>query len=342
MNYKKIIMAMMVACLTGSLTGCGARGNEASAVGDGHDAQEESTAAAMPKFDADSAYKYVKAQTDFGPRVPGSDAHRRCGQMLAEELSRLGADTVMTQQATVTAFDGTRLPIANVIGRYNPESQMRVLLAAHWDSRPWADCETDADARMKPIDGANDGASGVGVLLEVARQMGIKKLPEGLGVDILLVDAEDYGVPMWQGKDDEESWCLGTQYFINHMPYRSTSLPVYGIVLDMVGGRDAKFHREYFSQRLAPAVMNRVWGEAASAGESARFINEVGSAITDDHLYLNQAGIPTIDIIENKNELTGSFNPTWHTLDDTIDNIDPRTLGAVGQVVINTIYNTKK
>ncbi|MDE6267598.1 MAG: M28 family peptidase [Muribaculaceae bacterium] len=332
----------LAAVVTAALTGCGNRGNAAASTVGPESRQPQENSAGKVTFDADSAFKYVKAQTDFGPRVPGTEAHRRCGAMLAAELKRLGADTVLTQEATVTAFDGTRLPIVNIMGRFNPEAPMRVLLAAHWDSRPWADSEEDETARLKPIDGANDGASGTGVLMEVARQLASNPLPAGLGVDILMVDAEDYGTPSDSPRQDEDSWCLGTQYFIEHMPYKPTQLPIYGIVLDMVGGRDAKFHREYFSQRLAYPVVNRVWAEAIAAGYGDRFINSTGGAITDDHIYLNKAGIPTIDIIENDNELTGSFNPTWHTLDDTIENIDPATLGVVGQTVLNTIYNTKK
>lgn len=340
---KSMCMKMaLAATLTAVLTGCGNRGNAAVSTVGRESGKPQENAAGTVKFDADSAFKYVKAQTDFGPRVPGTEAHRQCAAMLASELKLVGADTVLTQEATVTAFDGTRLPIVNIMGRFNPEAPMRVLLAAHWDSRPWADSEEDETARRQPIDGANDGASGTGVLLEVARQFAANPLPDGLGVDILMVDAEDYGTPSDSQRQDEDSWCLGTQYFIEHMPYKPTRLPIYGIVLDMVGGRDAKFHREYFSQRLAYPVVDRVWAEAIAAGYGDRFINSTGGAITDDHIYLNKAGIPTIDIIENYNEDTGSFNPTWHTLDDTIENIDRTTLGVVGQTVLNTIYNTKK
>lgn len=290
----------------------------------------------LQKFDADSAYSYVAAQTAFGPRVPGSGAHKACAAYLAGKLREFGADTVITQQAVVTAFDGTRLPIVNIMARYNTQAKDRVLLVAHWDSRPWADEEPDASRRAMPIDGANDGASGVGVLLEIARQASINGTRTG--VDILLVDAEDYGAPGDEG-GQEESWCLGTQHWLTEMPYGQTDRPLYGVLLDMVGGRNAVFHREQISDAFAPKIVDRVWGLAASLGLSNRFVNSRGGAVIDDHLFINRTGIPCIDIIENYNPATGSFNPTWHTLDDTIDNIDRSTLKAVGDVVAALVIN---
>lgn len=310
--------------LTVALTACGAVSTDKS----------EATAATVSKtevrFDADSAYAYVKAQTDFGPRVPGTEAHRRCADYLIGRMQSAGADTVITQRATVTAFDGTVLPIINIMGRFAPERKDRVLLVSHWDSRPWADQETDPASSRLPIDGANDGASGVGVLLEIARQAALHGTKTG--VDILLVDAEDYGSPGDEG-GSETTWCLGTQHWVTDMPYAGTDRPRYGVLLDMVGGRNAVFHREQISDAYAPRIVDQVWGVAASLGLSGRFINSSGGAVVDDHLFINQAGIPCIDIIESFNPATYSFNPTWHTHDDNIDNIDRSTLKAVGDVV---------
>jgi len=289
---------------------------------------------AVAAFDADSAYAYVARQVGFGPRVPRSEAHSRCAQWLENELKRHGADTVIRQEALADDHQGGTIPVVNIMGRYNIAAAKRVLLLAHWDTRPVADNDSDPAKRSIPIDGANDGASGVGVLLEIARQLG-KKAPS-VGVDILLCDAEDSGT-----HDNDDSWAIGTRYWTEHMPYNKALLPAYGILLDMVGSRGAKFHREYFSQRYASAIVDKVWATAALVGESDRFVNAVGGAVTDDHVPVNEAGIPCIDIIECYNPQSGSFNPTWHTTADNLDNIDAATLRAAGITVINVIYNER-
>lgn len=287
------------------------------------------------QFMADSAYKYIQAQLDFGPRVPGTKAHNRCADYLVETLRSYGADTVLQQKTTVVAFNGDKLPINNIMARYNVSAPKRLLLVAHWDTRPWADAETDASKHLMPIPGANDGGSGVAVLLEIARNLGLNA--PSVGVDMLFTDAEDYG----NTGGDDNSWCLGTQYWVENMPYTPATMPVLGILLDIVGGIDAKFYREYFSEYYAPQVNDIIWAEAASAGFGDKFPNERRGAVTDDHVYINQAGIPCIDIIECANPATGSFPPTWHTLDDDINSIDRNSLKAVGQVVMNTIYKQK-
>lgn len=287
------------------------------------------------QFMADSAYKYIQAQLDFGPRVPGTKAHNRCADYLVETLRSYGADTVLQQKTTVEAFNGDKLPINNIMARYNVSAPKRLLLVAHWDTRPWADAETDASKHSMPIPGANDGGSGVAVLLEIARNLELNA--PSVGVDILFTDAEDYG----NTGGDDNSWCLGTQYWVENMPYTPATMPVLGILLDIVGGIDAKFYREYFSEYYAPQVNDIIWAEAASAGFGDKFPNERRGAVTDDHVYINQAGIPCIDIIECANPATGSFPPTWHTLDDDINSIDRNSLKAVGQVVMNTIYKQK-
>ncbi len=287
-------------------------------------------------FDADSAYAYVSCQVSFGPRVPGSEAHGRCVEWMKGKLADAGADTVMEQRGTMKAFDGAAVPVRNLLARFNSGAQRRVLLAAHYDSRPWADEDPDEANRTRPVPGANDGASGVGVLLELARLMGQKQ--PGVGVDILLVDAEDGGKSSGT-ENNEESWCLGTQYFTAHSPYGDGARPVYGIVLDMVGGRDARFYREYISEQMAPAVNNKVWGTAARSSYALRFPNQVSGSLIDDHLFLNRAGIPSIDIVECNNPVTGSFPPAWHTVHDDMSGIDRATLKAVGQIVADVIYS---
>lgn len=284
-------------------------------------------------FAADSAMAFLHAQVDFGPRVPGSKAHEDCGEYLATTLSRLGADTVVEQRVDVTAWNGDRLPLRNILARFNPDSRKsRLLLVAHWDSRPWA----DAEGVMTPIDGANDGASGVAVLLEIARLVGMSDTDRP--VDILLVDGEDYGAP--DGEDGSETtWCLGTQQWVKTMPYDFATLPRYAVLLDMVGGKNAKFHREIISDYMAADYVDMIWRRAARLGLGDRFVNSRGGAVVDDHLFLNRAGIPAVDIIESMHSATGSFNPTWHTHDDNIDNIDPATLGAVGRLVEDLVFN---
>lgn len=288
------------------------------------------------EFDADSAYAYVARQVDFGPRVPGSEAHGRCVEWMRGMLADAGADTVVEQRGAMTAFDGSRVPVRNLFARFNSGAGRRVLLAAHYDSRPWADEDPDEANRTKPVPGANDGASGVGVLLELARLMG--QQPPEVGVDILLVDAEDGGKSSGL-ENNEESWCLGTQYFTAHSPYGAGERPVYGIVLDMVGGRDARFYREYISEQMAPAVNNKVWGTAARSTFASRFPNQVSGSLIDDHLFLNRAGIPSIDIVECNNRVTGSFPPAWHTVRDDMSGIDRTTLKAVGQTVADVVYS---
>lgn len=291
----------------------------------------------VPQFNADSAYQYVKAQVDFGPRVPNTKAHVDCGNYLADKLTEFGAK-VTSQYVDLPAYTGTLLKARNIIGSYKPDTKKRIALFSHWDSRPWADADPDAKKHYTPILGANDGASGVGVLLEVARHLGQQE-PK-VGVDILFVDAEDYGQSSGFSIHDE-SWALGTQYWVAHLPYAQDSLPRYAVLLDMVGGIDAKFHREYFSNQSAPGIVDKVWSAAVRAGYGDRFVNVDGGAVIDDHFYVNQAGIPAIDIIESKNEVTKSFNPTWHTAQDNMDNIDRRTLKAVGQTVLNVVYSEK-
>ena len=289
-------------------------------------------------FNADSAYKYIKAQVDLGARVPGSEPHRKCAGLIENKLVEFGADSVITQQTTAKNYLGQKIPIINIMGQFNPEATKRVLLLAHWDTRPWADNDPDEQNRHKPVLGANDGGSGVAVLLELARLMGEKR-PE-VGVDLLFVDGEDSGnSDNWD--NNEETWCLGTQYWINNMPYNDENRPKYGILLDMVGGANATFYREYLSERSAPRLNDKIWQIAELSGYGDRFVSKVRGGVTDDHIFINKAGIPCVDIIECGNEETGTFNPTWHTVNDDLRHIDRTTLKVVGQTMVNTIYTEK-
>ncbi|MDE6009676.1 MAG: M28 family peptidase, partial [Muribaculaceae bacterium] len=217
----------------------------------------------------------------------------------------------------------------NIFAQYNPDAENRILLLAHWDCRPWAEQDPDPAKHKLPVDGANDGASGVGVLLEIARQL--KANPPQTGIDILFVDAEDWGTD-----GDEESWALGTRYFVENPPVKDY-FPVSAILLDMVGGKGAKFCREYFSEQAAPRVAQALWGIAASRGYGDIFLNQLGGAITDDHVQLIKHGIPAVDIIEYHPEDNVGFNPNWHTTSDNMEGIDPATLRAVGETVMEYI-----
>lgn len=291
-----------------------------------------------PVFSADSAYLYISRQVEFGPRVPNSEAHRKCGDYLASELERFGAK-VYNQYADLVAYDGTILKARNIIGEYNPEAKKRVILFAHWDSRPYADNDIEKNHHT-PIDGANDGGSGVGVLLEIARQ--IQKQSPAIGIDIAFFDAEDYGIPdFYTGSYKADTWCLGSQYW-GRIPHKPNYKARYGILLDMVGGKNATFYYEGYSQRTANSVMKKIWKAAESIGYGNVFIKESGGEITDDHIYVHRfRQIPSVDIIHYDSNTNTGFNPTWHTVDDNMENIDKNTLQAVGQTVMHVIYNEK-
>lgn len=289
----------------------------------------------IPQFDADSAYAYIARQVDFGPRVPNTEAHKRCGAYLTDELKRFGAETYV-QEVSLTAWDKTKLQSKNIIGAYNTEKKERILLFAHWDSRPYADHDPDKANHRTPIDGADDGASGVGVLLEIARQ--IKTNLPDKGIDIIFFDAEDYGTPEFANVYIQDTWCLGSQYWANN-PHVPNYTAEFGILLDMVGSKNATFFREYISQKHAAPIVEMVWETARNLGYGKYFINIDGGGITDDHLYvISGRGIPCIDIINTDPETAHGFGSYWHTVNDNMNNIDKKTLKAVGQTVLEVIY----
>ncbi len=295
-----------------------------------------------PTFDSDSSYSYVEKQTLFGPRVLNTKNHDECRLYLSEKMKAFGAKTTL-QDCSLTAWDGSKLKATNIIASYQPEKTKRILLCAHWDSRPWADQDSNPANWHTPIDGANDGASGVGVLMEIGRQLQAEAAKGNLpdyGVDIVFLDAEDLGTPKFSNKkDNEDSWCLGTQYWAKEAK-KAGYQAEFGILLDMVGGKAPNFMWDYYSNQYAPQVLQKVWSTASSLGYNAYFVPAEGGAITDDHLYVNRiAGIPCIDIIDyNPGSGTG-FVPYWHTMDDTMKNIDRNALKMVGETLLNVIFN---
>lgn len=292
-----------------------------------------------PDFNADSAYIYLQEQCDFGPRTMNSTAHDKCEKWIIQKFEQYGCK-VTTQKATLNGYDGTPLRSTNIMASYNPKATTRIMFCAHWDCRPWADNDPDSTNWRKPIVAANDAASGVGVMIELARILKGSGLE--LGVDFICFDAEDYGTPQWfEGEDPGDTWALGAQYFANNLP--EGYAPRYGILLDMVGGVGAKFYREGMSMQYAPAIVKKVWNAARQVGYGSYFPKADGGMITDDHIPVNQtANIPCIDVIPYYPDCAqSSFGPTWHTIADNMDNIDKNTLKAVGQTMVQVLFTEK-
>lgn len=301
-------------------------------------ATEEVLQPVGPAFIADSAMAYCQAQCDFGPRTMNSKAHDLCEEWIINKFKGFGLE-VETQKADLTGWDGTKLHSTNIIAHFNPQAERRILICAHWDSRPWADNDPDSTNWHKPVLAANDGASGVGVMLEVARLLQ-NDTTLAIGVDLVCFDAEDYGTPQWAEKneDSENTWALGAQYWAKNLP--ENYKPQFGILLDMVGGQGAKIYQEQNSIRYAASIVDKVWSAARHAGFSSVFANEVGGGVTDDHIPVNEAGIPTVDIIPFYPDCRqSSFGPTWHTINDDMEHLDINTLKAVGQTLIQVIYS---
>ncbi|MDR2970449.1 MAG: M28 family peptidase [Bacteroidales bacterium] len=295
--------------------------------------QEETISISVPLFNSDSAYFFVKMQTDFGPRVPNTEAHNKCAQFLQTQLEKY-CDKVFVQPFVTHTFDGTKINCKNIIGSFALENPKRILLASHWDSRPFADSDPNPANRDKPIDGANDGASGVGVLLEIARQL--KEINPEIGVDIIFFDAEDWGTRSGNNESGDW-WCLGSQHWAKN-PHIANYKADFGILLDMVGAPNAKFYQEEISMHFASQIVAKVWSKAYQLGYKDYFINTGSNAITDDHLYVNRiAKIPMINIIHQDNTTGTGFVSTWHTLQDNISNIDKHTLFVVGTTVLSVV-----
>ncbi len=322
---KMTLLYMVLAAL---MTACGSTGSSTTT-----EATSDTTAATAAvgraQFNGDAAYELTRQQCDFGPRVPATSAHAKCADWLIATL-KTSCDTVILQTGTVQTATQGALGIKNIIGIINPDASQRLLLLAHWDTRPWADNDPDPANHKRPVLGANDGASGVGVLLQLAQQL--KAEGTTLGIDIVLVDAEDMGE-----NDNEDSWGLGTQYWAAH-PHVQGYKPLFGILLDMVGAPDATFSREYYSMQYASGVVDLVWSLAAGS----HFKNVQGGAVTDDHVFINRAGIPCVDIIDMRSDSDTGFCPEWHTVDDTMPHISAATLGEVGQTLLNVIADLEQ
>lgn len=329
-NRLSIIVALV------ALFSCNGKKEDAS--GSSQRVETPKTVVTPPPFNSDSAFAFIEDQVNFGPRVPNTVAHRKAGDYFVEKLKHSGAQ-VMEQTFEANAFDGTKLYLRNIIGSYNLDVKKRILLAAHWDTRPFAD--KDTENQDQPIDGANDGGSGVAVLLEFARIF--KESPPDVGVDIILFDGEDYGEPdSFKGSLDREEvfWCLGSQYWSEN-PHVAGYSAYYGILLDMVGAKDAEFYQEGISMHYAPKVVENVWSTAARLGHRQHFVPSVTGMITDDHVFINEkAKIPTIDIIEYGPDRAGVyFGDYHHTHQDNMDIISKETLQAVGETVLYVVYN---
>jgi hypothetical protein len=308
------------------------------------DAPAEVALKKAPVFNSDSAYAYTAKQVSFGPRVPNSKAHVQTGDWLVSKFKSMGLQ-VLEQPFTTMAFDGKMLRSRNIIARYNPQASRRVAIFAHWDTRPFAD--KDKVKPNAPLDGAIDGASGVAVALEIARQLSQQSdsLAPAVGVDFILFDAEDYGYDTSTQSNLEnklagagvDSWCLGSQYWAKNM-VPANYKPEYGILLDMVGAKGARFSREAGSMEHAGDVVAKVWNVAYRLGHSDYFISQDSPGITDDHVYTNQAGVRTIDIIDHVPFGDEYFPPYHHTTQDNMSVVDQGTLKAVGQTVLSTLY----
>jgi len=288
--------------------------------------------AKVPVFQADSAYTYLTKQLDFGFRVPGTDEHEACKDWLVEKLKSFGLK-VKVQKFKTKIFTGAEMPGFNIIAQHNPDHEQRVIVGAHWDTRIIADKDPDEANHDDPIMGADDGASGVAGILELARV--VSENPIDMGVDFILFDVEDQG----DMGGATETWALGSQYWAKNKVPKNYDAD-FGILLDMIAAKGARFGREQYSMRDAPQVMNKIWKMAQNMGYSDLFQDYNAGGIADDHVYMNQAGIPTIDIIgiPNPENRESSFGAYHHTVADNIDIISKRNLKVVGQVVLAALY----
>jgi hypothetical protein len=321
-----VLLALCAAC------GCrGVNGREIAGEAGNNGRSEERTA-----FNADSAFAFVVRQVAFGPRVAGSKAHKECASYLEKTFAKYAHKTVL-QEFSARRWDGVAMQGINIIASFNPSAVQRVLLCAHWDSRPYADNDPLAENHHTPVDGANDGASGVGVLLEVARVLSACNTQTG--IDIVLFDLEDCGKPRFETANygDEKTWCLGSQYWSEN-PHMQNYRASYGILLDMVGVKNPRFKQEGTSVYYAPDVLDNIWKTASALGYGSAFVYEKSTPLIDDHLFINQiTGIPTIDIISLDGGSNSGFFKHWHTTEDNLSNVDKRSLKIVGDVVLGVI-----
>jgi len=289
----------------------------------------------VPEFSADSAYSFIQKQVDFGPRVPNTEGHRKTREWLIQKLEGYGLK-VQLQEFQARTYDNLTWDLTNIIATYNPSAKKRVILAAHWDTRRIAD--KDTERIDEPFDGANDGGSGVGVLLEIARVLNSSELQPEIGIDFIFFDGEDDGEPEATRRHNTSQiwWCHGSQHWSKN-PHESGYSAYYGILVDLVGAKGARFYREGYSMLYAKNIVNKVWNFAAELGYSDFFIMRDAPEIIDDHKFVNEnAGIPMINIVEFSPDF--GFGHYHHTHSDNMDIIDRRSLRAVGQTVLFTIY----
>ncbi len=328
---KHIAIFLVLGCMLVFVASCTSDGSSSNNPQTTTSPKVEQPKINYPNFDANNAYNMIQKQVDFGTRVPGTAPHKACAEWLESTL-KAQADEVMVQTAEVTAFNGAKLPMYNVIASFNPQSSKRIMLSAHWDTRPFADHDDDEARKDEPIIGANDGGSGTGILLEIAKVLKANPL-KNIGVDIFLWDVEDYG------KGSGDTYCLGSQYWSKNK-HKSGYKAQYGILLDMVGARNAVFQQEGHSKQFAQHILDKVWAAGHKGGYSGFFPFKNVAPITDDHYYINTlAGIPTIDIIQYDQYTGKGFFPQWHTHDDDMSIIDKNTLKAVGQTVVRVLYD---
>ena len=304
--------------------------------------QSSTTNSQYSTFSADSAYTYIAQQVAFGARVPGSLAHEQCGDWLVQQLARHGAQ-VKNQYGTMTNYAGKPQDVRNIVAFFEGNTQAAILLCAHWDCRPWSDEEELYENRFLPVMGANDGASGVGVILEIIRQLSVLKAEGEFvpSVQVVFFDCEDMGTPNhYMGTQSDNTWCLGSQLWAQQLKIQNSKFKInYGILLDMVGDPSATFPREYFSMKYAASYVEQVWRTASRLGYGRYFVQQsTYYPITDDHQYVNViAGIPCLDIIDYKANTETGFAPWWHTQQDDMRNINHQTLQAVGETVLTVI-----
>lgn len=332
---KKLVFIFFSAC---ALFAC--KGNQSAVQGTSDN--NDTVALVGPTFMEDSAYAYCAKQCEFGPRVMNSDAHEKCGAWIVKAFQDYGLD-VIEQKATLKGYDGTALKSTNIIAQYKPEADNRILFCAHWDARPWADNDPDEANHHTAIDAANDGASGVAVMLELARLL--QKDTLAFGVDFICFDAEDWGMPQWEENRDgsDDTWALGAQYWSKNL-HKADYRANFGVLLDMVGGAGAKFYWEYYSKQSAPTVLQNIWANAYNIGYGSFFEQSDGGGVNDDHIpVIQNAQIPCIDIIPYYPDCEQSaFGPTWHTVNDNMQNISKETLKAVGQTLVQMLYSIDK
>ena len=332
-NKSKIIFALGIVLFTASC------GNEKEEPKEVTPPPPVVTTLPTPDFNADSAYSFVKAQVDFGPRVPGSKAHENCADYIVKKMQSYGLK-VTVQKGTVQTYDKKQFSLKNIIVEYKPDLPNRILLNAHWDTRPWADLDSIPANRTKQFDGADDGGSGVAVLMEIARQLSMSKIEKG--IDLIFFDIEDYGMESsnTQVEHQEDTWCLGSQYWAEH-PHKPGYYAKYGILLDMVGGKNPVFPMEGTSMQFAPDVVEKIWSVAGKMGYGSFFTTAVTGETTDDHLYINTlANIKCIDIVHYEMD-KHNYPYFHHAHSDNMNVIDKNTLKMVGQLLLEVI-NTDK